>query len=180
MRIIAGKYRGKNLISPENHNVRPTSDRAREAIFNILYSLIDGVREKKVLDVFAGTGAFGLEALSRGASSVCLIDQDTKLLCKNSALFEKEKEKICILKADILRLPVSKEKYDIIFSDAPYDMGLNEKALSQLAEKDFLSNDALCIVETRYNEDLNLSDSFELINERIYGMAKVRFYIFHG
>ena len=71
MRIIAGKYRAKNLISPENKNVRPTSDRAREAVFSILYSLVGGVKSKKVLDDFAGTGAFGFEALSREASKVC-------------------------------------------------------------------------------------------------------------
>lgn len=178
MRIISGKYRGKNLITPQDHNVRPTSDRAREAVFSILYSLLGGVTQKKVLDVFAGTGAFGFEALSRGASKVCFIDQNTKLVCKNLSLFSNEKEKVSVIKADVLRLPTAKEMYDVVFLDAPYDQGLNEKALEQLALKGFLSNNTLCIVETRYNEELNLSPSFELTDERVYGMAKVRFYVF--
>ncbi len=179
MRIIAGKYRAKNLISPEDQSVRPTSDRAREAVFSILYSLGKNVSDKKVLDVFAGTGALGFEALSRGAKSVCFIDQNVRLLIKNSALFPAEKEKINIIKADVSHLPYAKEKYDIVFSDAPYDKGLNEKAFEELVQKGFLSSDAVCVVETRHNEDLNLPSSFELIGERVYGMAKVRFYIFH-
>lgn len=83
MRIIAGNYRGKKLFSPESDKVRPTADRAREALFNILHSSLEkDWSAYKLLDVFAGTGAFALEALSRGAAAVALIDKDTRSLEK--------------------------------------------------------------------------------------------------
>ena len=95
MRIIGGKYRGKKLFSPVSENVRPTSDKAREALFNILRNRLGGnFTEYKLLDVFAGSGAFGLEALSQGFAKVGLVDIDTKDLHKNVKLFENEKAKI--------------------------------------------------------------------------------------
>ena len=179
MRIVAGKYRGKKLIAPEGSDIRPTSDRAREAVFNILYSTIGGVEGKKVLDVFAGTGAFGLEALSRGAQSVCFIDKNIKTLQKNLNLFSSEKDKIKAICSDVAFLPQSSEGYDLIFSDAPYDKGLNECAIENLLAKGFVKNEALCLVETRRNEQLKMPQGFELFDERVYGMAKVWFYVFH-
>lgn len=178
MRIIAGKYRGKKLIAPKNSNIRPTEDRVREAVFSILYSLFGDLVEKRILDVFAGTGAFGLEALSRGAKNICLIDKDTETLSKNTALFEKEKDNIQILRADINNLPYAQNAFDIVFSDAPYDKGLNEKAFLSLQKKGFLKNGTLCIIETRNNENLLLPENFQLTDERIYGMAKISFYTF--
>lgn len=178
MRIIAGKYRAKQLITPKTFAVRPTADRTREAVFSILYSLLGPLENKSVLDVFAGTGAFGFEALSRGAKNVCFIDKDVQTLQKNAVLFEKEKNIFQILRADVSNLPAASQTFDIIFSDAPYDKGLNEIALSNLQKKGFLKNGALCIVETRNNEELNLPENFQLTDERIYGMAKIRFYTF--
>jgi len=178
MRIIAGKYRGKNLITPKTAGIRPTEDRVREAVFSILYSLLGTLTEKSVLDVFAGTGAFGLEALSRGAKNVCFIDKDVSTLSKNTALFEKEKHILQTLRADISNLPCAPSSFDIVFSDAPYDQGLNEKALANLQKKGFLKHGTLCIVETRKTEDLNLPENFQCIDERVYGMAKIRFYTF--
>lgn len=179
MRIVAGKYRGKKLIAPEGLDVRPTSDRAREAIFNILYSAIGGVQDKKVLDVFAGTGAFGLEALSRGAQKVCFIDKNIKTLQKNIALFTLEKDKIKTICSDVAFLPQSSEGYDLIFSDAPYDKGLNEIAFETLLAKGFIKDGSFCLIETRHNEQLKMPQNFELFDERVYGMAKVWFYVFH-
>lgn len=178
MRIIAGKYRAKQLITPKTFDVRPTADRAREAVFSILYSMLGSLEDKSVLDVFAGTGAFGFEALSRGAQNVCFIDKDIQTLQKNAALFEKEKSIFQILRTDISKLPPAPKAFDIIFSDAPYDQGLNEKALLNLQQKGFLKNGSLCIVETRNNEDLILPENFCLNDERIYGMAKIRFYTY--
>lgn len=92
MRIIAGNYRGKKLFSPESDKVRPTADRAREALFNILHSSLEkDWSAYKLLDVFAGTGAFALEALSRGAAAVALIDKDTRSLEKMLPCFPKKK-----------------------------------------------------------------------------------------
>lgn len=180
MRIVAGNYRGKNLITPQDQSVRPTSDRAREAVFNILYSFLGGFNNAKVLDVFAGTGAFGLEALSRGAKKICLIDKDITLALKNSALFDKEKDKIILLRADVSNLPKAKDQYNLVFSDAPYDKGLNEIAVQNLIQQNWLEDKAVVIIETRYNEKLLLPDCFEAFDERLYGMAKIHFYIFHA
>ena len=95
MRIIGGTYRGKKLISPNYEGVRPTSDRTREAVFNILYSLLPqewGVY--RLLEVFTGSGAFSLEAISRGVSKVCMVDLDLTAAQKNVALFPKESDKL--------------------------------------------------------------------------------------
>ena len=178
MRIIAGKYRAKKLITPQSANIRPTEDRVREAVFSILYSKINTFDNKFFLDVFAGTGAFGFEALSRGAKHVCFIDKDIQTLKKNAALFEKEQNTFEIIHADIVHLPDAKNAFDVIFSDAPYDKGLNEQALLNLHKKGFLKNGALCIIETRKNEDLQLGKNFSLTLERVYGIAKIRFYTF--
>ena len=104
MRIIGGKYRGKKLFSPQSENVRPTSDKAREALFNILRSRLGAnFGEYKLLDVFSGSGASGLEALSQGFAKVALVDIDVKDLQKNVKLFEYEKAKIEVIKADVTK-----------------------------------------------------------------------------
>lgn len=179
MRIISGSYRGKKLLSPDSDKVRPTSDRTREAVYNILYSKLSrSLADLSLLDVFSGSGAFALEAVSRGIKNVGMIDVDTRPLIKNVALFPNEKNKIKIMKLDASNLPHSAEKYDIVFMDAPYKRGLSELALQQLKLKNWLSTEALCIVEVERNEDLSVPQNFELIDERIYGLAKVLFFIY--
>lgn len=176
MRIVAGKYRGKKLFSPKNDAVRPTSERAREALFNILNSRFGSDYSNfDLLDIFAGTGAFGFEGLSRGMKSVTFVDINTDTVKKNAALFTDEKQKISIIKTDATSLPHTAKKYNFVFSDAPYDKGLSEKALNQLANKSWLVDKALCIVEVRHNENLEIPQKFEQIDERIYGQAKVIF-----
>lgn len=179
MRIISGVYRGKKLFSPDSDNVRPTSDRAREAIFNILDSKISGTwADLSLLDVFSGSGAFALEAISRGIKKVGMIDIDTRPLLKNTALFSKEQNRIKVIKADAKSLPPALEKYDIMFMDAPYNKGLSLLALQQLSAKKWLSPNALCIVEVEKNETLDAPEEFELIDERNYGLAKVFFFTY--
>ena len=176
MRIVAGKYRGKKLFTPKNDSVRPTSERAREALFNILNSrLSSDYSGFDLLDIFAGTGAFGFEGLSRGVRSVTFVDINTELVKKNAALFADDKDKINIIKANAANLPRSLRQYNFVFSDAPYDKGLSSKALMELAQKEWLADGALCVVEVRNTEDLELPKGFEQIDERIYGQAKVLF-----
>ena len=176
MRIIGGQYRGKKLFSPDSDKVRPTSDRAREALFNILFSQLENpLSEYTLLDVFAGTGAFALEALSRGAKEVCLVDIDTKSLLKNVALFPDEKNKIKVIRTDIHHLPSSSQQYDIVFMDAPYHKGLSEIALENLADKQWLKKGALCMVEVEKTEQIAIPSCYRVQNERIYGLAKVIF-----
>lgn len=176
MRIVAGKYRGKKLFSPKNDNVRPTSERAREALFNILNSRFgNDYSDFDLLDIFAGTGAFGFEGLSRGVRSVTFVDINTELLKKNAAMFTSEKEKIKIIQSDAANLSHSLKQYNFVFSDAPYDKGLSEKALSELVKKNWLADGAICIIETRFSEQITISSEFEQIDERVYGQAKVLF-----
>lgn len=177
LRIIGGKYRGKKLFSPENKDVRPTAERAREAIFSILYSKLGDFGKLRVLDIFAGTGAFGLEALSRGAEKVSFIDQNTFLVTKNTALFEKEKSHIKIIRAEASNLPYASETHNLIFADAPYQKGLSEKAAESLLAKGWIENGALCLFETAKDEDIFLPSCFKKVDERFYGAAKINFYI---
>ncbi len=176
MRIIGGQYRGKKLISPDDIGVRPTSDRAREALFNILRSKLGNEwSDLRLLDVFAGSGAFSLEAISRGMGEVLLVDIDTRLLLRNKALFPNEKSKIKVLQADALRLPKAMCSYDLLFMDAPYLKGMTEPVLQGLAGGNWLKDGALCMIEIARDEELMLPAKFVLVDERIYGAARVVF-----
>ena len=176
MRIVGGKYRGKKLLSPEGKNVRPTSERTREAVFNILFSQTGGdYSDFELLDVFAGTGAFGLEALSRGFKSVTFIDKDTTSVQKNIKMFTVEEDKLCVIKTDATHLPKARKQYDMVFMDAPYARNLTEQALQQLIKQGWLKEKALCIAEIRQDEEWVQPSEFELIDERVYGLARVLF-----
>lgn len=176
MRIVAGQYRGKKLYSPEGKNVRPTSERAREAVFNILNSRYEnGCANLRVADIFAGTGAFGFDALSRGAAGVVFVDKDTRLVQKNAGLFPKEREKIKIIRADAHFLPFAAEKFDIIYLDAPYAQNLTIPVLQQLTAKNWLKENTLCIAEIRCDEQFSLPDGFKLADKRTYGLARILF-----
>ena len=152
--------------------VRPTSDKAREALFSILRSRRGNDFGKlSLIDVFAGSGAFGLEAISQGFASVVLVDIDPKDLLKNVALFPNEKNKIEVIKADATKeLPLNK-KFDVLFMDAPYHQNLSEKALGGL--KNSLKSNALCFIEICKDEICNLPQEYKLVDERKYGIAKV-------
>lgn len=172
MRIIGGRYRGKKLISPQSSAIRPTSDKAREALFNILRSRLgNDFSGLKLLDVFAGSGAFGLEAVSQGFALVTLVDIDTNDLLKNVALLPQEKNKITILKGDACKMVNKSEKFDVMFMDAPYNKGLTEKALENIAS--WLNDNALCLIEVEKNESCNLPPTYKQVDERHYGLAKV-------
>lgn len=133
MRIIAGTYRSRTIITPKGDATRPTTDRARESLFNILsHSFrLDGIH---VLDLFAGSGAFGLEALSRGASRVTFIESDRKALeaiAANIKAFEAEKE-TAVVKLDVYKwLTTASGSYDLVFADPPYD---DERTLVKLPD----------------------------------------------
>ena len=128
-----------------------------------------------MLDIFSGTGAFALEALSRGAKRICMVDIDTSSLLKNIALFPQEQNRIKVIRNDIKKLSSSVDKFDVVFMDAPYNKGLSEIALQNLSNKNWLKNGALCIVELEKTEQISIPSCYKFINERIYGLAKVLF-----
>ena len=172
MRIIGGKYRGKKLFSPVSKNVRPTSDKAREALFNILRNRMGAdFSAYKMIDIFSGSGAFALEALSQGFGKVALVDVDIKDLQRNVKLFENEKQKIEVIKADATNILLVNDKFDVVFMDAPYNKGLTEKAL--LSVSGILNNGALCMVELEKNEVCEFPKCYNILDERHYGIAKV-------
>jgi 16S rRNA (guanine966-N2)-methyltransferase len=172
MRIIGGKYRGKKLFSPVSNNVRPTSDKAREALFNIMRSRLgQNFFSLKLIDIFSGSGAFGLEAMSQGFAKVTLVDIDIKDLQKNVKLFENEKAKIEVIKADVIKIIPVNDKFDVVFMDAPYNKGLSEIALQNIAKH--LNPGALCLIEVAKDEVCTLPECYCLLDERNYGIAKV-------
>lgn len=172
MRIIGGRYRGKKLISPASDKVRPTSDKAREALFNILRSRLgNDFGNFSLIDVFSGSGAFGLEALSQGFAFVALVDIDTRDLQKNTVLFANEQSRIKVVRADAAQTFALPEKYDVLFMDAPYNKGLTEKAL--VNAKAVLAKGALCLIEVEKNEVCTLPEEYKLLDERRYGLAKI-------
>ena len=178
MRIVAGKYKAKQLFVPKGQNVRPTLERTREALFSILYSKGVDFTDTSVLDVFAGTGAFGFEALSRGAKKVTFVDKDTKPVLKNASLFENDKEKIRIIKADVVNFPALNEQFDLVFMDAPYGKGLTQIAINELIKKGLITDGTWFLIETSKEEPIELPSNFEKCDKRIYGIAKIEFFIY--
>lgn len=172
MRIVGGLYRGKKLFSPQSDEVRPTADRARESVFNILYSMLKKPWEElSFADIFAGTGAMGFEALSRGAKKVAFVDIDIASINKNLAMFQNEKGKVAVVRRDACSLGVAPSAFDIVFMDAPYKKGLSEKALCAVLDNQWLAKDGVCIVETGANENLVFDERLELVDKRKYGIA---------
>ena len=176
MRIVGGKYRGRKINRPNDQNIRPTSDRARESLFNILThkkygGLPDG---KAVLDVFAGTGALGFEALSRGAREVFFIEQKKSVsnIIKTTACDLQELSNIKLLIADATRLGEAMQSFDLILMDAPYMSGQSELSLRALAEGGWLVKDCICCIEIGKRETFQIGNKFEIIDQRQYGAAQ--------
>jgi 16S rRNA (guanine966-N2)-methyltransferase len=182
MRIIAGKHRGRRLLAPLGETVRPTSDRAREAMFNMLShgKLAAGgipFAAAAVLDAFAGTGALGFEALSRGAATAIFIEQDREALAilrKNiDALGEGARTQIVV--GDASRPPRAMSGCAVAFLDPPYGSGLAGQALQALGAAGWLAPEALTVVEIPAREELAPPAGFTLLDERVYGAARVVF-----
>src|SRR6201986_4962089 len=182
MRIVAGRHRGRRLLAPLGETVRPTSDRAREGLFNILAHgrlAADGIpfAGGPVLDAFAGTGALGLEALSRGAAEAVFIEQDREALAtlrQNVALLG-EGDRARIVHGDATRPPRAPSACAVVFLDPPYRSGLAAAALPALDAAGWFTPDALAVIELAAHEDLAPSVGFALVDERVYGAARLVF-----
>lgn len=180
MRIIGGKYRGKKLhFDPQLKTTRPTQDRHRESIFNVLnHHESFSWENKKVLDLYAGTGAFGLEALSHGAQVVHFVEQHPqalKTLKMNTTSFPNTPTKI--FPCDVMQfIDYQNEKYDFIFMDPPYHENHYKDVIQQLMSKDLLSQDGHLLIE--HTHDLPISDlgNLHLLREKKYG--KIKFSLF--
>lgn len=182
MRIIAGKYKGRRIEFPRDavEIVRPTSEFARQAIFNILTHGKHGLNghtfeEKRVLDVFCGTGAFGLEALSRGAAHVTFIDQAREALATARHNVEriKELEHVDFLLANATQLVKAKKSYDLIFLDPPYFGKLLAPTLKSLHEGGWVAANGIVVIEHDQKEQAEIPKPFVSVDERRYGRAVI-------
>ena len=178
MRIVGGNLRGKKLQSPTDDRTRPTSDRTRQALFNILSA--DFLKKEKkwsdisFLDVFSGTGAIGLEALSRGAHKVQFIENyPPALACLRKNV--EGHENAFILSIDATCPPFSIQAVDIVFMDAPYREELWEKALNALKEKGWIDKETLIIIEIDKKEEGLIPEDFKKIDDRTYGRNRLLF-----
>lgn len=182
MRIVGGTHKGRPLKAPKDARVRPTSDRTREAIFNVLahgdfegWSL-DGAR---VLDLFAGTGALGLEALSRGASFALFVDDhpQSRGLIRENADTLGETGRIKLYRRDATKLGGREGSagppFSLAFCDPPYGKGLGGPALTAAHAGGWLDDTALCVLEEASSADVPCPDGFEELSRREYGDTQV-------
>jgi len=175
MKIITGKARGRKLKEPVDQAVRPTTSRVKEAIFNIVQFDIEG---RRVLDLFAGTGQLGLEALSRGAKSCDFVD-NTKVhvqLVKEN-LRSTELTGGQVFQADAESFIQRGERYDLIFLDPPYDFGKLDQIIQNVVRFDILNKNGIMVCETKLEQGLSdVSAPYEKVREYRYGKVKVTIY----
>lgn len=179
MRIIAGRWKGRALIAPPGLATRPTSDRARQAIFDQLWHAPWAgralVENAVVLDAFAGTGAMGLEALSRGAAQVFFMEQDRAALTTLRANIAscKAGDACRVIAGDVTAPPPAATPCSLVFLDPPYGKGLVPRALLALQAKGWIAPGALIIAETGRDEDALTLPGFEVISMREHGAARL-------
>ncbi len=174
MRVISGKARGLKLTSPAGNDTRPTLDRVKEALFSMLLPYLS---EASVLDLFAGSGALGIEALSRGADKAVFIDNSKAAIeCvkKNLSAARLENSATVIISSAEDYLKKCTEKFDIIFLDPPYAKGLYESTLSLIKDCNLLSESGIIVIEWDY--DIGFTDKisrFEVLKEKKYGRVGI-------
>jgi 16S rRNA (guanine966-N2)-methyltransferase len=173
MRIIAGQWRGRPLVAPAGDATRPTADRTRETLFSMLTSRLGSFDELTVGDFFAGSGALGFEALSRGAASCMFVerDRDAVTALKNNAA-KLGLERPDIRQADVLALGRTPKPLDIIFMDPPYGTGAGAVALDKLARMGWIGPSTWVSIETGRTEEIAVK-GFEADAERVVGKAKL-------
>ena len=180
MRVISGKVRGLKLDTPKNDDVRPTTDRVKESLFNIINPY---VIDSNVLDLFAGTGSLGIECLSRGALSATFVDvsKDSINIVKSNVKKARVENESTILNLDfktaIDRLNVQNKKFDIIFMDPPYYKNMFIDALSNIDNSNLLSEDGIIVVEHDTKDKfIDKIGRLEKIKEKKYGNTTLTFY----
>lgn len=183
MRIIGGKCRGFILAAPKGRDTRPTQDRVREALFNVLENM--GLYGTRVLDAFAGTGALALEALSRGAESAVAVDIRTAKIIRENAQKCKLEDAVQIFAEPIEKVlcrHAGEEsfRFDYVFLDPPYHTDLIEKTLAALVKYQCLAESAIIILEQSNDEPDIMGDEFEVYKSKRYGSTKLTFLRYQG
>jgi 16S rRNA (guanine(966)-N(2))-methyltransferase RsmD len=181
MRVISGVARGRKLKEPVGMNIRPTSDKIKESIFNIIQFDIEG---RRVLDLFAGTGQLGIEALSRGAESVVFVDESNAAIrlvrenLKNAGL---ERENARVVRSTAQSFISGGEKFDIVILDPPYNTGDIGKILHKIMEIDILTENGIILCETQADTELpEPVPPYEKGREYRYGRVRISLYLRNG
>lgn len=173
MRVITGSARGRKLLTPDNYDVRPTGDKVKESVFSIIQFDIEG---RRVLDLFAGTGQLGIEALSRGARSAVFVDSS-----KKSLDIVKKNLKICNMDAEVYNddacsfLRRTSGKFDLVFMDPPYDSDVYEPALDLICGIDLLNDNGIIVCESHSDRTMPELQGFKSKLYR-YGKTKITVY----
>jgi len=180
MRVVGGRLRGRTLVAPKSQAIRPTADRLRESLFNILvHAYGDPILGARVLDLFAGTGALAIEALSRGAAFALFVDDgaEARALLRENVAALGLGGTTRIFRRDATKLgpahPV--EPFGLVFLDPPYGQGLAEKALASARDGGWLMPDALVVVEEAADAGFKPPDGFEEIERRKYDDTEIVF-----
>lgn len=182
MRIVGGTFKGRAIAAPQGRDTRPTSDRARESVFNVLAHAdwSPGVEGRRVLDLFAGSGALGLEAMSRGATFALFVETEAAArgairdniealgLFGSTRIHRRDATDLGLKPAGL------GEPFDLVFLDPPYGKHLGERALARLGEGGWITSDAIIMLEVGADEAPAIP-AFEVLDERAYGAAKVLF-----
>ncbi len=179
MRVISGSARGLKLNTPEDYDIRPTTDRVKESMFNVISPY---VYDAEVLDLFSGSGALGIEALSRGASHVYFCDKDPKSIGVTKSNISKAKfeARSTVILGDYLKaisnISSKKEKMDIIFIDPPYYKGLFGVVLKEIVDQGILEEDGILVVEHDYQVAIEEVEGLNIIKNKKYGKTAVTIY----
>jgi len=185
VRIVGGKFKGRKLVVPNSQSIRPTADRTRESLFNIIqHHYSDNLRQGRVLDVFAGTGALGLEAMSRGAGFCIFMETGAEgrgLLRTNIETFGLTGHTKVFRRDATKPGPVGTVgQFDMVFADPPYGKGLGDKALLELATQGWIKEDAICFLEENRDNLPNKIDGFSLEDSRQFGQTAIGFFRYQG
>ena len=180
MRIISGKYKGFRLDKKLPAGIRPTTDSTKETIFNILNYLIDfdGVF---VCDLFAGSGALGFEAISRGAAHCTFVDRSgkaVKFIQDFAGHLGLAKSDFDFIKTDILKFlkyDLTGREFDLIFLDPPYDAHLGNSTIAAITNRDLLSNEGIIVAESAVGDGLVLPEDYKVLNHKVFGSTQVHF-----
>lgn len=174
MRIIAGQWRGRKLVAPKGDATRPTADRTRETLFSMLVSRLGDFEGLQVADLFAGSGALGLEALSRGAATCLLVEQDRTALdaIKANIAALGAHDQTRIEAGSVMALRAATAPFDLVLADPPYHSGAGEVALDRLLRLGWIGPQTWIALETAFNEDVTIK-GLELETSRKVGKAKL-------
>ena len=175
MRIIAGKWRGRKIVAPKGETTRPTADRTRERLFSMLTSRLGDFEDLQIIDLFSGSGALGLEALSRGAAHCTFVEQDKDALRALEKNIEALGAEADVRIGSVLHLGQARKPYDLILMDPPYDSGAGAVALDKLGRHGWFSPSSWIAIETARDENIEVK-GFSVDSVRNSGRAKIHLF----